>query len=523
MRLPLLSLAILLSACMPPTLKTGMDMAEQGDFEGAARYFMQCLDDDAYDEIAAKGLDRVARDSFEVKLDIAREAEADGRYADSLAAFDDADAWLAVLKEYDAVGWNPGDALTVEREEVKDRLALKHYVDAKDEVAGGKFEQGIASYEEALAVRPGFQDTETQLTDAYYAWGRAEVTAGHYRKAADAFAKAVERGKGHEAIAWGSAVSAALGRYYLKTGHCRHAALELRRVDRGAIHDTELNAEAERAEACARVELVVENFDEVAGESISGTSLGAVVSDRVVHELSERGSEFVKLLDTEAARAFTAPDAEPRPGHIYVIRGKVSQYRMERSEPKSVTKSEVAHKRELCPPPDGPYYDMEDEWCDDPFTLLWDETREGVKWRIAGNVRVTDPRSAEQILSKPLELSEHSERITREGLRREDGVDGPIVLVVDREEGKFAVPQTMIDALAEKPEPLPNDGELALAAAHRLAEEAATQVLATVDRPPLPPVPGRLEIQAPVTDASELKFGTPNTPDTEPKGFEPEN
>lgn len=520
MRVTLLSL-VLLTACMPPTLKAGMDMAEAGDFEGAARYFMQRLDDDAYDTVAGKGLDRVARDSFEVKMDVAREAEADRRFDDSLAAFDDAEAWLKVLEEYQAVNWNPSDALEHEREAVRDRLALKHYVDGKEELTAGKFEQSIASFEEARAVRPDYEDTKTLITDAYYDWGRAEVTAGRYRQASDAFATAVERGKGHEAIAWGSAVSAALGRYYMRTGHCRSAALEFRRVDRGAIHDTEINDEAAQAEACARVELVIEPFDEVAGESISGTSLGAVVSDQVVHELSTRGTEFIKVLDPEAAKRFTSPDAEPRPGHLYVVRGKVTQYRMERDDPTATTKSVDAHKRELCPPPSGPYYDMEDEFCDDPFTLLYDENREAVRWRIASNVRAMDPRSSEQVLSKPLELSQETERISRGNLRREDGQEGPINLSVERIEGKFAVAQTFIDAMAEQPEALPNDGQLALAAAHKLAEETATVVLASVDRPPLPPVPGRLPIEAPVTDAGQLEFGDPNAP-PEPKGFTPD-
>lgn len=509
MRSSLLLLFLALSACMPPTLKEGMGMAERGDFEGAARYFMQRLDDDVYDEVATKGLDRVARDSFEVKLDIAREAEADGRYADSLAAFDDAEAWLATLATYEAVTWTPGDSLNVEREEVRDRLAMKHYVDGKDEVAGGRFAEGIASFEEALSVRTNFQDTSEQLREAYYAWGRAEVTAGHYRQAADAFAEAVRRGKGHEAVAWGSAVSAALGRYYLQTGHCRHAALELRRVDRGAIRDTEVNEVAEKAEACARVELVIEDFDEVAGETVRGTSLGAVVSDQVVHQISAQGTEFVKLLDRDAAKAFTAAGAEPRPGHLYVVRGKVSQYRMEREEPKVSVQSVVAYRRAICPPPDGPYYDLEDQWCDDAVTLQWDETQESVKWRIAGNVRIADPRSAEQILSRPLELSENASRTARVGLRREDGATGALPLVVERTEGKYAVPQTLIDALAETPEPLPNDGELALGAAHRFADEVATQVLAAVDRPPLPPVPGRLAVTPPVTSAEQLEFQTP--------------
>jgi hypothetical protein len=505
--LPLLAIA--LSACMPPTLKEGLTMAERGDFEAAARYFMQQLDGDVEDAIAAKGLDRVARDSFEVKLDIAREAEADGRYADSLAAFDDAEGWLGTLREYEAVTWDPGDALSVEREEVRDRLAMKHYVDGKDEVEAGKFAEGIASFTEALSVRENFQDTAERLRDAYYDWGRAEATAGHYREAADAFAEAVSRGKGHEAVAWGSAVSAALGRYYLSTGHCRHAALEFRRVDRGAVRDLELNEVATRAEACARVELVVEPFDEVAGEAVRGTSLGAVVSDQVVHEISERGSEFVKLLDREAARAFTAVGAEPRPGHLYVVRGKVSQYRMERAEPVATVKSVVAHKREICPPPDGPYYDLEEQWCDDPYTLLWDESRESVKWRIAGNVRIADPISAEQLLSKPLELSETATRTARGELRREDGGPGPLPLSADRTEGKYAEPQTLIDALAEESTPLPNDGELALASAHAFAGEVAVQVLAAVDRPPLPPVPGRLAVTPPVTSADQLEFQSP--------------
>ncbi|MCO4748186.1 MAG: hypothetical protein KC912_25555 [Proteobacteria bacterium] len=517
----LLAILVLLPACMPPTLKAGLDIAEQGDFEGAARYFMQRLDDDAYDEVAGRGLDRVARDSYEVKLDVAREAEADRRFADSLAAFDEAEAWLVVLKDYDAVAWNPGDALDIEREEVRDRLALEHYVNGKDLVAKGQFEQGIASFAAAQEVRPNYEDTKALTTSAFHQWGLAEVKGGRYRQASDHFAEAVTRGAGHESIAWGSAVSAALGRYYLSTGHCRFAALEFRRVDRGAIHDTELNPEAERAEACARVELVVDRFDEIAGESISGTSLGAVASDQVVHELSSRGSEFIKLLDADAARAFTAPDAEPRPGHLYEVRGRVTQYRKERDEPNTETKTVDTKKRELCPPPDGPYYDQEDQWCDDPHVLMWDETRESVRWRIAGSVRVTDPGTAEQVLSKPLELSHSTEAIVRGELRREDGVEGPINLSLEREEGKYTVGQLFLDHRAEETEPLPNDGQLALHAAHRLAEEAAIAVLAAVDRPPLPPVPGRLAIEAPVTDASQLEFGGAEGP-AEPTGFEPE-
>ena len=62
---------------------------------------MQQLDDDMDDAPARKALSRVARDAWEVRLDIAREAEADRRFEDSLMAYAEAERWLLPNLNYD--------------------------------------------------------------------------------------------------------------------------------------------------------------------------------------------------------------------------------------------------------------------------------------------------------------------------------------------------------------------------------------------------------------------------------------
>ena len=491
-------------ACVPPALKPGLELAERGEFEQAARAFMQQLDDDMDDAPARKALSRVARDAWEVRLDIAREAEADRRFEDSLMAYAEAERWLEELEPYGVVDWNPDGQAAREREEVEERLALSHYVDGKAAMEEERFEDAIQSFASALEVREDYEDSGEWITRAWLGWGRAQVTAGTYREAVESFENAAERGAGHEAVAWRSAVALALGRYYLEHGHCRAAAMSLRLVDRGAIRDGTVNPDAERAEACARVELVVDGFEEVAGESVGGTSLEALATDRLAHELREQGTEFVKLVDS----GVLGRSGEGRPGSFYRVRGRLTQYRMERAEP-TVTEVEIAAvRREVCPPPDGPYYDMTEEWCDEKTTLVYDESREQVQWRLAANIEVTDTRTGEHVLSRPIELGREYSRITRENLRRADGTDDAPRLSIERVEGRYAVSEVDRDRLGEASEELPNDGSLARDAAAELARAAATEALSTVDRPPLPPVPGRLPVEPPITDPSQLEFGS---------------
>jgi len=503
-RLPLL-LLLAASTAQAGTYAEGKALVRSGQLYEAAHYWLDALNQDAFDRGALKGLDRWAEGAYEQRLDLAQEHEAERRYEASLAVYDDLLLLDAQLRGVAAIVYPDHQAvLTQARADTYQAWVQNTLREGAAALASKDWVTAEQRYLTALQLQPDLADAKRQLAIAQTQRGHQHFALLHYRDAVTAFDAAVANGAGREAKAWSATLHQELGRSFMSRGSCRQAATEFTAAERaggvGALGELQV-----LAEDCARVELVVKPVEVDAAQAIAGTSAAGMLGDRLESALRATGSPYLRLIDaasTTASDALGAGLDGRRAGSLYEVRARLTQLVVERPEPVTTPGTTPATYQVVCPLPEGVYY-RADEWCDASASLAYEDYSARVLATAAGSVRVIEPTSSEQLLTRP--VSTQLERSSRQlrGFRRADDQQAVQVAATPGSD-RYAIPQALLD-LRTQPSPLPGDATLTADVTTALAESMAAAILETVDAPAALPDPQVIDnFPTPLLDAAQL-------------------
>jgi hypothetical protein len=175
---------------------------------------------------------------------------------------------------------------------------------------------------------------------------------------------------------------------------------------------------------------------------------------------------------------------------------------VDRPEPEVRQLSTKGTTRDLCPGIEG-YYSTRDEYCEETFRVTYDERRERVEMRISASVRVVQPSTSEQVLTRSLEASALRSTVYATDFER-DGQ--PVETGLEPSKNVAAIPREILEVQQRPPE-LPSDSVLVAEAAENLAAEAAVSILEGVDKGKIAEEPKVLaNIRSPLTSPEDIEI-----------------
>lgn len=479
------------------TYSRGRKIAEQGQFEEASRYWMAALDADELAKGPRKGLDQYGSSAVWVYVEMAEEHEAEQRYEEAIATYGQALSMADDLVEYDVDPGLDRIELAALITDIEERLTTYRYDQGVAAAERREFDAAIAWWDQARELRPEFSDTTERMGLAHREAGHDALAAHQYTDALDQFTQAMEWGQGDETRSWYDVTAMALGKYYLGNGACR-SAFELFDAVRATANDSTLEESIARAEDCARVEVVVSPFERTAGGPLSELDVATVVTDAVTESIRSNASRYLRIVDPVHAE-----DVPNTFGHRFAVRGRLTQVQHDRPEPETVPMATDGTRQVSCPPLDG-YSDYSDELCDETATLTADLTTAEIALGLIGSIRVSDPRTGELMTTRSLDQRTKETRRTRSMFR----LDGARVATGETAtETIYAVDPDLL-SISTAASDLPDDVTLVQLAAQGLAQSAAEAILAVIDVEPEPVPPRSLDIPTPMTDASQIEFGS---------------
>jgi tetratricopeptide (TPR) repeat protein len=474
-------------------------------------------EEDELDPAARRGLKRYGESAYRQILDVAREHEAEKRHESALETYDGLITILERMERFGLRDFTVEADLHAERDDVLDGLARYRYAQGIASEERKEWLDAIHWWERAREARDGWQDTADRIASAYTSLADVELADRQYPAAVEHYEASNEWKPDPKMRGWAGAIRAAMGRYYLREGGCRQAVEVFEAAEPDVTNDPRLVQDLATARDCAEVELVVFPFDQSPGTSIEGTDMGTLVADRLSEALERKGSRYLRLIDATTA---TVSSLHSMKGHRYDVRGRVSQLRVDRPEPEVRELSTKGTTRDLCPGIEG-YYSTRDEYCEETFRVAYEERRERVEMRISASVRVVQPSTSEQVLTRSLEASAlratvYATDFQHGGEPVETGLEpSKTVAAIDRE----------ILELQQRPPELPSDSVLVAEAAENLAAEAAVSILAGVDKGETAEEPRVLaNIRSPLTSPEDIEISPGriiSQPEEAPKPPEP--
>lgn len=501
--------AALVTGCGSKTRRDANRHVREGRFQDAAELWLAAVEADTADPVARKFLARVAPDAYAVRLDVAREREAAGDLPGAIVEYETLLAWLDRLGEVEARDF-PTDNIAAELDATRDALARQRYEAAIAAFDAGRFTDAIAAFVAAREVRPNWADSTTRLSQAHRAQAEVDLDAKRYRAALGHWEASAALDQDRLALAWAAALQAAYGRHFLREGACRAAWDAFVAAKKQGI-DVHLDEDLEKARQCAEVEVVLAPFEDLVGAAASGVALGALLSDLMGSELRTRASEHVELLDPDGRRSAGASR--------YELRGRVTQFRIERPAPVATPRTGVGLTLVECDAAESTVYDdVEGFLCEEEVPLAWTEHHARIVVHVGASLRVVGA-GGEQVLNVPLEAAIERSVTWADGFSRTD--DEELVLAP-----RASIDAVSLDeatrALSGAPQALPTESALVNEAVHALADRAAEAVLAALDRPPAPPEPTWLDVKAPVLEPAQIEFKsvTPRPGDAAVEGEE---
>jgi len=483
-----------------PVWRQGAKLAQAGRFDEATEYWLGVLEEeDDLDQAARRGVKRYGESAFRQMLDIAREHEAENRHDAALETYDKLISTLERMERFGLRDFPVDVDLAAERDEVVEGLARYRYAQGVAAEERREWLDAVRWWERAREAREGYLDTADRIAAAYQSLAEEEREGRSYGAAIEHY-QASDRWKPDPKMrGWAGAIRAALGRYYLREGGCRQAVEVLESAEQDVTNDPRLTQDLASALDCAEVELVVYPFEQSPGTTIEGTDMGTLVADRLSEALEGKGSRYLRLIDATTAELQSLHSVK---GRRYDVRGRVSQLRVDRPEPEVRSLSTKGTTRDLCPGIEG-YYSTRDEYCEDTFQVTYQERRARVEMRISASVRVVAPSTSEQVLTRSLEASALRSTVYATDFRR-DGE--PIDTGLEPSKNVAAIAREVLE-LQQRPPELPSDSVLVAEAAENLAAEAATSILAVVDKERTVEEPKVLaNIRSPLTSPEDIEI-----------------
>ncbi|MBW1880353.1 MAG: hypothetical protein JRJ84_18485, partial [Deltaproteobacteria bacterium] len=483
-----------------PVWRQGAQLAQVGRFDEATGYWLEVLEEeDELDPAARRGVKRYGESTYRQVLDVAREHEAEKRHESALTAYDTLITTLERMERFGLRNFPVDVDLVAERDEVVEGLARYRYAQGIASEERQEWIEAIRWWERSREAREGYLDTADRIASAYTSLADTELADRAYGPAIEHYEASNQWKPDPKMRGWAGAIRAALGRYYLREGGCRQAVEVFEAAEPDVTNDPRLFQDLATARDCAEVELVVYPFEQSPGTTIEGTDMGTLIADRLSEALERKGSRHLRLIDATTA---TVQSLHSVRGHRYDIRGRVSQLRVDRPEPEDRELSTKGTTRDLCPGIDG-YYSTRDEYCEETFRVTYQERRERVEMRISASVRVVQPSTSEQVMTRSLEASALRSTIYATEFLR-DGE--PVDTGVEPSKAVAAIPRDVLE-LQQRPPELPSDSVLVAEAAENLASESAGSILVAVDKGKTAEEPRVLaNIRSPLTSAEDIEI-----------------
>lgn len=505
-RSPLALLVVVaLSGCFSPTQREANRFLKNGAYVDATTVWLEAVEADTEDPVARRHLGELAPDAYRLMLDVAHEHEAEGRLEEAISTYVRLQALMKRLEEVGALGF-PVDDVRSEQVATEDRLAKRLYDEGIAAHEADRWLDAVVKWEAARDIRPDYRDTSKKMAEALHLQALSELEAKKYGHALDHFDQSHALDNNPLSAAWAASIRVGWGRQDLKAGACRSA---WEKLDRAKAHslDPGLGDDIERARRCARVEVVVEPFEDLTGRAVQGTALGALLSDQMEATLLARGSPHLRLLD--ATSAPPAPDAAD--GLRYAVKGRVTRFQVEEPADAAEALTVTGATYEPCDAAGADTYTEADGFlCESTVTVAYTRQTKRRIVHLAGSLRVVDGAGTQR-LSQPIETAATSEIVWVEAFT---AAGEPVKVGESAAYGVVAIPAEIL-ALAQPPGALIPEGTLVSDAVAGLATGSATAVLQTVDAPPTPPVPGWVDVKEPVTRPEGIEFKAPDAATTQ--------
>jgi len=343
-RVAVVALCAVLLTGATNTWPDGKALVDQGSYAEAGQLWAQALEADPGDKGARKGLKKYGELAWQQSLDRARELEADGKYAEAIPAFEQVMALERVLTSYDLMRFDRGPEDTrAERDAARKRLLEESYSKGLAAFQIAQYETAVTHFEVARSIDPIYLDLPAQLGAVHKALAAVALTSARYEDAVREFRMAFDFTHDPSNLAWGAAILAASGRYYLREGACRQAVEAFEKAMPFAVNEPHLDADLATAQECAAIDLIVVPFELAPGITVpAGYDLGSLVSDKLSEQLVAQGTRHVRIIDS------TAP-GEAGVARRYEVRGKIGRLEVVRPEAKATRVEATGTVRDLCP------------------------------------------------------------------------------------------------------------------------------------------------------------------------------
>jgi tetratricopeptide (TPR) repeat protein len=478
-------LILALAACPPSANRQAVDLVAQGRTIEATDVWIDALGQDLDNPIARKHTIDAATAAWQSKLADAARMEQNGAPDDAIPLYDEL---IALAKRLHDVEIDTFDVAAVERKRAAavDGAALRWRGAGDALEVVGRHADAIQSYEKSRTFKADDPATIRAEADAWRAQAELELTANHYAKASEAFDTALGLVSDPEIARRAAALHRAWGHWALSMKQCRVAADHLAKAvpfDAAAIEDLDA------ARSCARVEILVEPFEDATSAQVAGTAVGPVLSDAIEAQIRSKGSSYLRLLDP------TNPPAPDPKVLRWAVRGRVTQLRVERPEPTTTTETVDATTLIPCDSKSAVFDDDMGWMCPSPVSLRYEAHQRPIVVHLGATIRVADALSGEQAHAKTLDRDDSRTVAWTDGWRLADG-DTPAIIAVKPGFEQYQLPADLA-ALPHVEPPSPSDPALVADALKALAAEAGADVLASIDATTAGPEPAFLDLGAP--------------------------
>lgn len=476
-----LLVAALLAGCASRDLRTATRYESEGRLLDAATVWVAHLEADMDDLQARHRLELVQRRAWEAEVARADAALAAGDPAAAVAVWRGLVAFRQRLAGVEATMVPSADDVGKSLAKAEEALADSHYEAGNLAAAASRWEQAITEYNTARAVRPEYRDTTPRIATALAAQGDLDRGVGNYVSALKRYDDAYALSGSDDAQRWATAIRVAWGRADLAAGRCR-AAFD--RLTAALVVDPSVAADLERAQQCARLELVVPAAEDLTAAAPTGISVAGLLSDRLGAELRGQGSAHVRLLDAVAP-------PPPGAGRRYTVRTRITEQTVAAKDA-TAERSVAGVTQVACDSLSSDAFVAGVGYvCDADVLVTWTENIRTQEARVAGTVRWYGVDGVELASEPFVGTDTHEVR----------WVTAYLANGAEVKRGTVAAPGVVVlpvDPMPDKPgaSDAP-DATLITAATHAAAKAAAAIVLAAVDKAEESPPPARLDLRSP--------------------------
>lgn len=503
--LPLLAIALL--ACTPTPYQLGVRAAADGAYVKACEHWIQALDRDVTQVKPRSALLEYGPKAYGEFVELAQEHEASKRYEDALEAYADALDFGNELDELELLEFSLED-VKIEVVEVKERWADYEWASAIAADEAAEWAKAIEHFETFRTLRPDNPELDERQGLTYLLWAEDDVATKRFTDGAEHYRRAHALTGRQSLEDWAGAIELALGRYGLQKEKCRYA---FERFEAAGVVKNEPTFDAEKAKAwdCARKGIDLQPLAQTVDAGVEGIDAGAMLFDRIEHEIERQGSRYVVLL---------AGQTENQPEDRVQVSVRLTQATVEPRRQGATDQKVTGYQSVECDKETLLY--EPDAVCSEEVEVHYKLNRAAQVIRLAGTVKIIDTRAGEQ-KTRPLEVTLQHDTTHASEFQVYDGAGGmkDVTVAIEVDPHRVEVPAEVV-ALDREPEPLPPVSDVLRDAVALMAAEAGRVVIEAADFEEPPPEPAFLTIKEPIALPQDLDFAQPTLAEPEPDPIE---